>query len=343
MLDRVLSRLRQTHCRSTHQFIAVDALRHVDTEAGRRLASWMTFHHRDFLAGANDPDRRFRDFQNHVVHVTDGYWGGAPRVAHVWYDRMLARFGRGDMAQAVRAAGILCHYFSDPFTPLHTEQSQRERVLHGPIEYAINVSYRELFDQWKRDPYRRLTLLSDSRVWLGETILRGSLVANGHYWTLLSDFDLDAVVDDPRDCFGGRFVAANAEMLGRSVTGLARVFERAADDWQALRGERIPRCRWSRPWIRDVLGWLPNQIGKRRWQARQHRRVKRIVNEFHRRGEVIDSLPTEIDIVERVINVNRQERRRAQERRERNAAAELPRATIPFRDDALPERLRRAA
>ena len=80
--------LRGAACCSTHQLFALDALPLVQTDAGKRLVRLLLRHHHRYLAGATDPDLRFRDFQNHVVHVTDGYWGGAPRVAHQWYDRL---------------------------------------------------------------------------------------------------------------------------------------------------------------------------------------------------------------------------------------------------------------
>jgi len=88
----LLSVLRAAHCRSTHHHFAIDSTRYVDTAAGKRLVNILLKHHERFFAGAEDPDGRFRDFQNHCVHVRTGYWGGAPRLALTWYASWLRTF-----------------------------------------------------------------------------------------------------------------------------------------------------------------------------------------------------------------------------------------------------------
>jgi histone H3/H4 len=308
VLDFVLSRLRRSHCRSTIQAIAIDALRHVSTPAGRRLVSWMTFNHRLFLRGVNDPDRRFRDFQNHVIHVTDGYWGGAPRVAHRWYDRLLNSLVDGQMSDAAHAAGVLCHYISDPLTPLHTEHCQHACVLHRPIEYAINLAYDDLYRLWNDDPQHALTDLPNSRVWLGEMILRGSARANQHYWTFLSDIDLEQVMSRPRDCFGNRFASSAAEMLGRSVTAIARTLERAAQECEDRTGQTLQASDMSRPWVRDLVRMMPNRVGLHIWKRKQSEKMQQLLDEYHKRGELVEHLPSEVAIVQHVIEIYHRER-----------------------------------
>ncbi|CAN0424209.1 unnamed protein product, partial [Hapterophycus canaliculatus] len=113
----LLTILRAAHCRSTHHHFAIDALPLVGTDAGQRLVSQLLRHHSRYLTGAKDPDSRFRDFQNHVVHVDDGYWGGAPRVAHQWYDRLQKYLRQDRWSDAAHAAGVLSHYFTDPIQP----------------------------------------------------------------------------------------------------------------------------------------------------------------------------------------------------------------------------------
>lgn len=115
----LLSVLRAAHCRSTHHYFAIDSTRYVDTVAGRRLVSVLLKHHERFLEGAKAPDDRFRDFQNHCVHVRTGYWG-APRLALTWYERLRDYLVHGRYADAAYSAGVMSHYFTDPLQPLHT-------------------------------------------------------------------------------------------------------------------------------------------------------------------------------------------------------------------------------
>ncbi|MEM9589655.1 MAG: DUF4332 domain-containing protein, partial [Planctomycetota bacterium] len=129
----LLAILKAAHCRSTHHHFAIDALRHIQTEPGRRLTGVLLRFHARYLAGAKDPDTRFRDFHNHVVHVNEGYWGGAPRVATQWHDRLRRYLRQNRFSDAAHAAGVLSHYFTDPIQPLHTAQSASEKVLHRPI------------------------------------------------------------------------------------------------------------------------------------------------------------------------------------------------------------------
>jgi polyhydroxyalkanoate synthesis regulator phasin len=269
----------------------------------------MTFYHRSFLRGVNDPDRRFRDFQNHVIHVTDGYWGGAPRVAHRWYDRLLNGLVDGHMSNAAHAAGVLSHYISDPLTPLHTEHCPRACVLHRPIEYAINLAYDDLYQLWNDDSQHALTDLPNSRVWLGEMILRGSARANQHYWTLLSDINIEKVMADPRDCFGDRFASASAEMIGRSVTGIARTLERAAEECEDRTGQNLQASDMPRPWVRDLLRMIPNRISSYRWHRKQSEKMQQLIDEYHQRGELVEHLPSEVAIVQHVIEIYHREKR----------------------------------
>ena len=147
--ESLSSFLQRLHCSSTHHYFALDALPLVQTPGGKRLVRVLLRHHERYLRGATDPDTRFRDYQNHVIHVKDGYWGGAPRMAHKWYDRMQRYLRTNRFSDAAHAAGVLSHYFTDSFQPLHTEHSELERVLHRPIEYSIYHAYSDIYRLWR--------------------------------------------------------------------------------------------------------------------------------------------------------------------------------------------------
>ena len=323
-MNPLLSILRATHCRSTHHYFAVDALPLVQTSAGKRLVSQLLRHHDRYLAGAQDPDVRFCDFQNHVIHVTDGYWGGAPRVAHKWYDRMQRYLREERFDDAAHAAGVLCHYFTDPLQPLHTQNCDRERILHRPIEWSINRSYKSIYRDWKQDHHRVVFQLSDGPGWLGEAILHGARFANRKYEQLLAEYDLIGALDQPRAGLNAHLRASLSEVIGLAVTGWARVLERAGADAEATRRRPLPTAPLPLATL-VATGFIPLQLWRRRLtRKREQRDVELLVQEFTETGTLQTHLPVEVDIVHRVIKIYHEEQRWNEERERRLAS----RATV---------------
>lgn len=321
-MNPILSILRAAHCRSTHHFFAVDAIPLVQTDAGKRLTSQLLQHHDRYLTGAKDPDTRFRDFQNHVVHVTDGYWGGAPRVAHVWYDKLQRYLRKDRFGDAAHAAGVLSHYFTDPMQPLHTQQCEREKVVHRPIEWSITKSYNQIYRLWKEDDLRVVFQLSDGPSWLGEAILHGARFANRKYQTLIDQYDLDRGTKDPPGGLTDELRESLAELFGLSITGWARVLERAAADAETLRRSPLPTADLSIPMLLASLR-VPARLWTRHMEHKHERlAVDSLVEEFRRTGTLVDHLPTEVDIVHRVIGVYQDEKRWQHERALRLASKE---------------------
>lgn len=346
MSSPILVILRAAHCRSTHHHIAVDALDRIATKQGRRLVTQLLRHHMRYLTGAKDPDVRFRDFQNHVIHVDDGYWGGAPRVASQWYDRLQKYLRQARYADAAHAAGVLSHYFTDPMMPLHTAQSPVEKVLHRPIEWSVTKSYGSLIQRWRDDPTRTVFELSDQPGWLGESMLYAARLAHAHYSELLNQYDLAAGSKQPPSGLNEDLQTRLSDLLGLAVTGWARVLERVA--WEAdqsgvtiprasvtlgtvLAGVRVP----DRLWIRRVAG------------KRQQSKVSAMVEEFRRTGDVVESLPSEQRIIARVRKIRHRERdyrarrelaaRLAADEKRADESDDTPRAILPFATAARQE------
>lgn len=304
----LLTILRAAHCRSTHHHFAIDALPLVGTPAGERLVGHLLRHHHRYLAGAKDPDTRFRDFQNHVIHVDDGYWGGAPRVAHQWYDRMQRYLRTDRWSDAAHAAGVLSHYFTDPIQPLHTAQTPVEKVLHRPIEWSVTKSYSTLFNQWQNDPSRTVFQLSDSPGWLGEAILTSARVAHEHYETLLDHYDLKAGRSDPPSGLDGVSRGCLSQLIGLCVTGWARVIERAAYDAEQSRSEPIPRQGTT---LGMVLAGIrvPHQSWIRRIEHRlEQKKITALIDEFEATGKIEKNMPSELRIMEKVRHIYTKER-----------------------------------
>lgn len=306
-MSLLLSVLRAAHCRSTHHYFAIDSLRHVDTPAGLRLSNLLQVHHEKYLTGAKDPDDRFRDFQNHCVHVRDGYWGGAPRLAIKWYDRLRDNLIAGRSADAAYAAGVLSHYFTDPLQPLHTGQTPREPIVHRAIEWSVRCCYDEIFSQWKDDELRVVFQLGDSESWLAEAIFKGARFANRSYDRLVDSYDLELGSRNPKQGLDADAKATFASLFGLAITGLARIWERVADEAEAMRGEPLPTAGLG---MRTLLASLeiPEKLLVGRIHDRREREeVAQVFDEFRRTGQVVENIPSECYVKQQVWLVHQRE------------------------------------
>lgn len=227
-MSLLLTVVFRSACRTTHHRLAVDALRHLRAAEAERWGDLFLHHHREYLAGSEAPNERFKDFGNHVVHVEENYWGGAPQEGRRWYGRLVDALRRREWAEAVFAAGVLSHYFSDPFMPLHTARSEEDTKIHRAIEWSIRHSYGRLQQILEHDQggYPQLeTPRSDD--WLERMILTGAELAHDHYAAVLQHYDLGRAVHDPLAGMDQECQDRIAQCLGHAVVGVARVIERA--------------------------------------------------------------------------------------------------------------------
>jgi hypothetical protein len=306
--NSLLAILQRLHCSSTHHYFALDALPLVQTSSGMRLVKVLLRHHKRYLSGATDPDTRFRDFQNHVIHVKDGYWGGAPRMAHKWYDRMQRYLRTNRFSDAAHAAGVLSHYFTDPFQPLHTEHSELEKVLHRPIEQSIYRAYSEIFKIWRESEMEVVFQLSNQATWLGESMLHGSRYANRKCDVLLDQYDLMSAVENPQTGLHVNAKNSLAELFGLAITGWARVLERAAEEAELERGKKIS-FQLTSPAIltaavRGPFGLLHRHLDNRREQ----KQIMLMIDEYGNQGKLSRNIPGEVDIVHRVADIYQSEK-----------------------------------
>lgn len=323
--------VRAGHARATHQRFAIDALSLVQTEAGKRLSAWLLRYYRRYLQGAVDPDIRIRDFQNQVVHVGDGYWGGAPRVAHGWYNRLQRYLRQRRFADAAHAAGVLSHYFTDPIQPLNTAYSPDEELIHLPLEWSVQRDYQAIYHQWRSDDLRIVFQLSDEPGWLGSAMLHAAKYAHQRYETLVQSYDLDAAVDDPPAGLTAQSRECLAEVFGLAITGWARVIERAASDVEAIT-TRLPPAQRYLPFLSAVAS-VPAAYWTNRVEAKtEDRQIRELAAEYRRKGKLQEHLPAEVDIKKRVIAVYRNERRyrllREQRRQGKRREVSMPAVQI---------------
>jgi hypothetical protein len=227
-MSLLLSVIFRSVCQTTHHRLAVDALRHLRSAEAERWCDLFLHHYGEYLAGSEAPDGRFKDFRNHVVHVAENDWGGAPQEARRWYGRLVDALHRREWAEAVFAGGVLSHYLSDPFMPLHTARSEEDTKVHRAIEWSIGCSYGRLQQIIEHDQggYPQLeTPRSDE--WLERMILTGAELAHEHYDAVLQHYDLERAVRDPLAGMDQECQDRIARCLAHAVVGFARVLERA--------------------------------------------------------------------------------------------------------------------
>ena len=308
-MNRLHAIIRKTHCLGTHHRFAIDALPMVQSDAGKRLTAWLLYYHHSYLRGAIDPDERFRDYHNHVLHARDGYWGGAPRVAQQWYDRLQKYLRAERFSDAAHAAGVLSHYVADVIQPLHTISSDREALIHRPMEWSIDQCYDRILQTYYDEDMQVVLQLSDRPGWLGALMLHAARFANQRSDMLVRRYQFQEGVRNPCDGFDDRSVTCLAELFGLTLTSWAQVLQRAAADSESYTGYPIPECQFGWAMI-DATLRLPIVLWKRQSRCRvEAASVKALAEEYFRTGKLTQWLPAEVDIKRRVIAIHDDEKR----------------------------------
>ncbi|MEZ6088809.1 MAG: DUF4332 domain-containing protein [Pirellulaceae bacterium] len=292
-MSQILTILRAAHCRSTHHYFALDALRHINTDAGGRLADLLLKHYDRYLKGAKDPDAKFRDFQNHVLHVSDNHWGGAPRACEKWLKTAINHLNNEEWEDAAYDLGVLSHYFTDPLMPLHTGSSDTEGIVHRPMEWSICKSYEEIYQRWASGRVRVRFTLPESERWISDAVTAGASASHRYYHRLIEIYDLPRGVRSPPEGLTAEARDILAEMFGIAITGWARILERVAE--QAT--SRIPVAGLSVATVVAAIDFPFAWVLKKIASAQEKAAVKAIFNEYQTTGTVRVHLPSEVRTV----------------------------------------------
>ena len=177
------------HAASTHHKLALDALRHLDCRFATRWQKLFLKHHGPYLTGAKDPDKKFRDFTNHVLHVEQNNWGGAPKATRKWYDQTVEALRSGDWSEAVYCAGVLSHYYTDPIQPFHTGQSAAENNIHRAAEWSICKAYEQIFAIAERKHRHLEVRVPSGSDWLEQMVIDGAEESHQHYEAMIEHYD----------------------------------------------------------------------------------------------------------------------------------------------------------
>ncbi len=275
-------------CKSTHHKLAMDALRFLDCEHAEQWRNLFVAHIEPYLEGSKAPDTRFKDFRNHVLHVSDDYWGGAVVKTEEWYARLVEQLRAGDWRQATYSAGVLSHYYTDPVMPLHTGQSERETAVHRAIEWSVTKSYFELQNILMEDlgGYPAISPGHDAD-WLAHMVVAGAQAGHAHYDTLVDHYDLESGTRDPTKGLDQESKDCIAALLGHATIGFARILDRAIQESAATPPATRNTLAGVLTSLSTPIFWITRKLA----DAADRAIVKRIYAEVQETGRAIESLP----------------------------------------------------
>lgn len=278
------------HANGTHHKLALDALNHMqrpDAEAWRRV---ILKHVEKYLEGSKAPDNTFKDFKNHVLHVGENYWGGAPEKVVEWYSRTVEALRAEQWSDAAYAAGVLSHYYTDPCMPFHTGQTEAENSIHRAAEWSINRSYNTL-RKIGEDRYGLINVpRRTSESWLKEMTCDGAEASHSYYEKLIAHYNLHRGVVVPEE--GLDEVSQNfvAELLIYAAEGFGILLDRAFGE----AGATAPDVGLTLETFIATLKIPSKWIEKKLTNAEDRKLVQAMYDELQATGRV-DSTLTEDD------------------------------------------------
>lgn len=281
------------HSVGTHHKLALDALSYLQDKEHKRWRNLFLQHVEKYLAGSKAPDTVFKDFKNHVLHVNDGFWGGAPEKAYEWYCHFVTALKEKRWEDAVYCAGVLSHYYTDPLQPLHTAQSQKENNIHRAFEWSISKCYDQLQKAGQSEAENIVIDVPDRFDWIEQMICRGAIYANSYYDFLVSSYDFAKGAKRPKAGLDAKSKQILADLIVYTSKSFAHVLDRAFEDAAV-----VPPDEDVFPKVLEALSKLPTRwLKKRMANWREARRVIRMYVEYKRKGYVEEFLPEDDRIV----------------------------------------------
>jgi hypothetical protein len=274
-------------CRSTHHRLVLDALRLLRGADAERWSDLFLAHHGELLRGSTAPDERFKDFRNHVLHVEENGWGGALVEVRRWYGRTVDALRSRQWDEAAYSAGVLSHYFADPFMPLHTGQSEEETPVHRALEWSVAHSYGELQHLLEHEQGGYPELEAPPREdWLERMVQAGAELAHTHYQAVIDHYDLARAVRDPLAGMDAECRSRLATCLGHAASGLARVLERAFAEAEVEPPVVETTLQGFFVGLTAPLRWLTHYVA----DLNERLAIEAIYDEVQRTGKVVRNL-----------------------------------------------------
>lgn len=217
-------------CRSNHHRIAVMALQHLQYTHAERWRKLFLHHQQAFLEGAKAPDTSFKDYRNHVLHVRDDNWGGAPKAAREWYRRTVRALKQNEWRHAAYCAGVMSHYVCDPVQPFHTGQTEEETTIHRAVEWSFSRAFPELYQILEMELGYPEVAIAGGEDWLEDMVCEGAAEANQHYETVIDHYDFEVGHKRPEAGLDQELKDVVAGLLGYATVLFAHVLDRAFEE-----------------------------------------------------------------------------------------------------------------
>lgn len=283
-------------CRSNHHRLAVLALDHLQCEAAEDWRKVFLKHRDAYLEGAKAPDEVFKDFKNHVLHVRDGDWGGAPQAAREWYNRTVRAMRAKDWNHAAYCAGVMSHYAVDPLQPFHTHQTEEEGTIHRAVEWSLSKAFPELLLILTEDLGFPDVAVPASDDWIERMIKAGAQISNRHYETLIDHYDFDVGRKRPVDGLDQEMKDVVAALMGYASVMLARILDRAIADAKA----EAPKVSLVLDTAAVVAGTPARIVSKAVDDVVERRLVGSQYDEYRRTGKVRETLGDDDRVVRKL-------------------------------------------
>ena len=276
-----------THANGTHHKLALDALN--EMQHGEKDAWIRVFlkHVERYLEGSKAPDVSFKDFTNHVLHVAEGYWGGAPEKAEAWYQKTVDELRAGNWPDAVYAAGVLSHYYTDPVQPFHTGQTEAENAIHRAAEWSISRSYDTLRTLGEQRFADLDVPVPAGPNWLSEFICDGAEFSHRYYEKLIAHYDIHKGSVRPTEGLDTIARGLVAELLIYASKGFGRVLDAAITE----SGVAAPDVTLTAETFLAMMKIPAKFIEKRLTNAEDRKLVAAIYDELRATGRVDRTLP----------------------------------------------------
>jgi uncharacterized protein DUF4332/zinc dependent phospholipase C len=283
LLERVI---RGHRCRSTHHYIAMDALSLIASEEADKWKDLFLVHHEHLLEGAKAPDSKFKDFRNHVLHISEGEWGGAPGKAMEWYATAVDHLRRKQWSKAAYAFGVLSHYYADPIQPFHTGQTEEEGTMHRAVEWSIAKSRDKIDGRIETLGYPDVPV-PDGAGFIADMVRNGARLSHPHYQTFIDHYDLEVGVKDPPAGLDETMFDAIVELIAYATAGFGAILSRGI----AEAAVRPPRTNLTLQGYIETLDIPVRWVTAKLSDAADKRTVTRMYKEFQKTGKVIRTLP----------------------------------------------------
>lgn len=284
--------LYAAHANGTHHKLAMDALNHLPTENSERRRNIFLKHYEPFLRGSKDPDKKFKDFRNHVLHPSQNYWGGAEKAARKWYDELVEAIRSEKWKEAAYNAGVLSHYYSDPIMPFHTGSSQAENNIHRACEWSISCSYDRLRSMAELRGLPPVRMPSGNN-WLEQMVRDGATKSHAHYQTLIDHYNFKAGRRNPPRGLDVTCRDVASEMIGYTIHGFAKILNRAFEE----AAHEPPYVLLVVETVFATLEMPVQWVTKRMENAEQAELVRQMFREYQKTGKVERNLPEDVRVV----------------------------------------------